>query len=51
MSQHSKEPKKKPENREIDMSPDAIGERLDQVGALYRLAMSLKAARVIDERR
>jgi hypothetical protein len=35
---------KKPE---VDMSPDAIARRLEEVRSLYRLTMSLAKARVL----
>jgi hypothetical protein len=33
--------------REIDMSPEAIERRLEDVRALYRLCMSLAKAKII----
>jgi hypothetical protein len=37
--------KKRPEP--IDMSPEAVGTRLDDVRALYHLCISLGAARIV----
>jgi len=34
-------------SRDIDMSPDALGRRLEEIRALYRLMMHLRQARLV----
>ena len=36
------------QNKEVDMSPEALASRLEQLGQLYRLGQSLLTAKPID---